>query len=100
MSYKVYPPGEALKDVVRYFWSAEIDCGLDGFTMNTFVDDSSGIIFHHHEGKNVVQSRGGTIPKSILYRADYRAFFLIFNFCFFGGGGTLPSTCIECGLEI
>lgn len=67
MSYKIYPPGEALKDVVRYFWSAEIDCGLDGFKMNTFVDDSSGIIFHHHEGKNVLESRGGKLPKGIIY---------------------------------
>ncbi|WP_417236976.1 helix-turn-helix domain-containing protein [Bizionia paragorgiae] len=67
MSYKRYPPCRELEDVVQYFWSAEINCGSDNFYINTFVDDSTGIIFHHNEGHSVLQSSDIHLPKAIIY---------------------------------
>lgn len=67
MGYKRYAPCKELKDVVQYFWSAAIDCGSGNFHINTFVDDSSGIIFHHNDGHSVIQSSTTHLPKAIVY---------------------------------
>lgn len=67
MSYKIYSPCEALQDVVRYFWSAEIDCISGSFEMKTYVDDSTGIIFHHSKGRNVLRKPDLHLPKAIIY---------------------------------
>ena len=53
MQFKVIPPPPVLKPYVRYFWTVDCD-GTNCFRqeVNTVVDDSSGIVFHHHNGRS------------------------------------------------
>ncbi len=67
MCYKRYPPCDALKGVVQYFWSTEIECDHCNFQINTYVDDSSGIIFHHSEGRGVLRTSKTSLPKAMIY---------------------------------
>jgi AraC-like DNA-binding protein len=63
----IYPP-EALSRHVKYFWTAEVTIvNGQSFSINTFVDDSSGIIFQQNRGKPSLIRNGNPIRDALIY---------------------------------
>lgn len=68
MKIKIIHPADELKHVVRYFWVLELNMNPDETTeIRTFVDDSSGFVFHHNHGRSAIIKDGGSIPTGIIY---------------------------------
>jgi AraC-like DNA-binding protein len=68
MKYQNIPPHPALKRYVQYFWTIDVDV-VSGqkFPIRTFVDDSSGIIFQHNNGRSALLKNGSPIPEILIY---------------------------------
>jgi AraC-like DNA-binding protein len=63
----IVPNGE-LARVVRYFWAFEMkDVPHRDFLIQTFVDDSTGMVVHHNEGKSVLSTQGKQLPTGLIY---------------------------------
>jgi AraC-like DNA-binding protein len=68
MKYTIIPPPAALRNYVQYFWTIQTEAlPARQFSIRTFVDDSSGIIFQHLQGKSAIQKDGQLIPGSFFY---------------------------------
>jgi AraC-like DNA-binding protein len=68
MVTKIIHPRLALSGHVKYFWSVEVDTLKDNvFSINTFVDDSSGIIFFKPKEKVALVNKGQTLLNAFLY---------------------------------
>lgn len=68
MNYQLIPAPRELAHLVRYFWTLEMTSGHEpGRAIKTFVDDSSGIIFHHHGERSAVKKNGNYIPQCMIY---------------------------------
>lgn len=63
----IHPP-LALGGHVKYFWSVEVDALRDKlFSINTFVDDSSGIIFFKPKAEVALINKGQNVLNAFLY---------------------------------
>lgn len=68
MNYQIIPSPSELAHLVKYFWTLEITKDqAPGLAIKTFVDDSSGIIFHHHGERSAVRKNGSYIPQCMIY---------------------------------
>jgi AraC-like DNA-binding protein len=68
MQYSIIPPPAHLAPYVQYLWTFETDQQTGpSLDIRTIVDDSSGILVQHHEGRSVVTKNGETIPTAFLY---------------------------------
>ncbi len=65
--YQIIQPQGELRHLVKYFWALNIRHLSGPLTIRTFVDDSSGIIFHHHNHQSAVKRGGEYLPQSIIY---------------------------------
>jgi len=53
MNYQIILPSYALSNYVSYFWTLQYSGGLgEEIVFNSFVDNSTGIIFQHNQGKS------------------------------------------------
>lgn len=68
MNARIIHPPLALSNHVRYFWSVEVDTlSNDVFSINTFVDDSSGIIFLKNNGKTALFKNDNPVLEALVY---------------------------------
>ncbi|HEX6226409.1 MAG TPA: DUF6597 domain-containing transcriptional factor [Chryseolinea sp.] len=68
MRTRIIQPPPVLRNLIRYFWTLELPALPKGhFTIRTFSDDSSGIIFHQSHGSALLQESGNVIPQSMIY---------------------------------
>jgi hypothetical protein len=68
MVTRIIRPTLALSGHVKYFWSVEVDVLQDSvFSINTFVDDSSGIIFLKPKEKVALVNNGQSVLNAFLY---------------------------------
>ncbi len=68
MKIKIINPADELKQLVRYFWILEFHMKPGETTeIRTFVDDSSGFVFHHNNGRSAIRNDAGNIPTGIIY---------------------------------
>lgn len=68
MKTQIFNPSLALSHHVQYFWSVEIDTSFDNtFSINTFVDDSSGLIFLQDYGSTSLLKNDIPVPKALIY---------------------------------
>ncbi|MBT1697077.1 helix-turn-helix domain-containing protein [Fulvivirgaceae bacterium PWU4] len=69
MSYQFFHPPQHLREYVRCFWTHDYD-GMDpsGKYVRTVVDDSSCIVFHHHQGDSAfVDERNEKVYTGLIY---------------------------------
>ena len=69
MNYRIIPPPTVLQEYIRYFWILEDPpAGCKPKTFHTLVDDSSGLIIQHREGKSAfVSSQGQDLKTAFVY---------------------------------
>jgi AraC-like DNA-binding protein len=68
MITRIIHPPLALSNHVKYFWSVEVDALSDQFfSINTFVDDSSGIIFLQPKDRIALVNKGQPVPNAFVY---------------------------------
>jgi AraC-like DNA-binding protein len=68
MDYQIIPAPAELKHIVKYFWTLDLPHQPpSSVAMHTFVDDSSGLIFHHHKKMSAVKKNGEFIPQWLIY---------------------------------
>jgi AraC-like DNA-binding protein len=68
MKSSVFNPPLALCNHVKYFWSVEVDTLYDNvFSINTFVDDSSGLIFLQNYGNTSLLKNDNPVPDALIY---------------------------------
>lgn len=69
MNYQIILPSYALSNYVSYFWTLQYSGGLgEEIVFNSFVDNSTGIIFQHNQGKSAFYQKGkGELLTSFVY---------------------------------
>lgn len=60
MKYRIIPPPAILQQHVEYLWILEYESVKEsGLLFNTFVDNSSGLIFQHNQGESAFLKNDG-----------------------------------------
>jgi AraC-like DNA-binding protein len=67
MAYRIIQPPAVIAHLVKYFWLLEIDAQHAPVAIRTFVDDSSGIIFHYQRDSNSAAKIGEHLPQYMIY---------------------------------
>jgi AraC-like DNA-binding protein len=65
---EIIAPSPALRDFVQYLWILEVAyVPHPDFTIRTFSDDSSGLIFHQCKRAGAIEQGGMGLPASMIY---------------------------------
>jgi AraC-like DNA-binding protein len=68
MKTKIIYPDPRMSHLVRYFWTIEADNAVQMQSgVRTFVDDSTGIIVQHQQGKSALTKDERRLPLSFIY---------------------------------
>lgn len=68
------PPPDCLRDYVDHFWSIESLSPPDGqLVIRTIADNTSGIVFQHHQGNTAFSKKDGMVGTSLVFGQKDRA---------------------------